>query len=397
MNKFFATVYLILFYLIFILVKVCSAYFSFIKPRKKNHTVLYLELFNHPSAGYRFRSHAWAEIVAKYDYEVSIKSLIDFDFFKSSQKSSYSKFIFHTTVLYKRFFQCLASSGYDVVIVRRELLLYNDYGNLFFEKWMKQMHPKMILDVDDDVSVAKKEPRKIFLYGRIMKENSEKFKDTLSYYQTIICGSEYLKQRMLMYNASLSPDRVIIIPSCINYKKYEPKNYSTSDGIIHIGWASTSYNYNNLKMIIPALEKLSHEFPIQLLIICDENIEIPLSINTQYIKWNELEEIKNLLKIDIGIMPLIDNDENKGKCSLKLVQYMGLGIVSIASALTLNYDIIEEGVNGFLATDEEWYEVLKKVIAAQPNFKNISENARKKILFFYSYEAHEKTYLSIIE
>ena len=102
-------------------------------------------------------------------------------------------------------------------------------------------------------------------------------------------------------------------------------------------------------------------------------------------------------KIDVGLMPMPENEITKGKGGFKLIQYMGLGIVSVASAITINKEIIDHGINGFLVEPKgDWVEVLKNVISQRINFANFGANARKKIINHYSFEAHKNKVLSFI-
>jgi glycosyltransferase involved in cell wall biosynthesis len=77
---------------------------------------------------------------------------------------------------------------------------------------------------------------------------------------------------------------------------------------------------------------------------------------------------------------------------------MSLGIVSVASAVTINTDIIEDGANGYLVEDEtKWVEVLDMVIRSRSQFAQIGEAAYSRISNTYTFDANEATYLSFIK
>lgn len=68
-------------------------------------------------------------------------------------------------------------------------------------------------------------------------------------------------------------------------------------------------------------------------------------------------------EIDIGIMPLTDIPWARGKCGYKLIQYMARDIPVIASPVGFNAEIVEHGVNGFLASsDAGWSEALQTLL-----------------------------------
>jgi glycosyltransferase involved in cell wall biosynthesis len=112
--------------------------------------------------------------------------------------------------------------------------------------------------------------------------------------------------------------------------------------------------------------------------------------------WKKETELDDLRYIDIGIMPLPDDEWAKGKCGLKGLQYMGLGIPTIMSPVGVNTEIIQDGVNGFLASStEEWYEKIKILIQDAALRKKFSEEGRSIVEERYSIDAWKDEYLKL--
>jgi glycosyltransferase involved in cell wall biosynthesis len=84
--------------------------------------------------------------------------------------------------------------------------------------------------------------------------------------------------------------------------------------------------------------------------------------------------------MDIGLMPLPDTPFNRGKCGYKLIQYMACGLPVIASPVGVNREIVEPGVNGFLAeTEDEWRNALT-TLAHDPELRRrMGEAGRLKV------------------
>ena len=297
----------------------------------------------------------------------------------------------------KRFRQCVFARKFKTVIVRRELLQFNDYGNLFMEKFLLKIHPNVILDFDDNISAAKREPRKITnLYGRLLQENGNKFNESLRLYKRFVVGSDYLKQKVLSENKSIDDKAVLVIPTCVDYNEYPAKVYNGGASEVVLGWIGGNHNLHYLDMLIEPLNRLAVDYKLKLVVVAGhdyEQKEAKFKIENR--KWS-LESEKDLIRsFDIGLMPIEDNAVGRGKCGFKLLQYMGLGVVSIATDVTINGDIIEDEKNGFLVKPDNsnWYEVLKKVLSLQNKYEEIGRYAKETIQNRYSFGANIDSYI----
>jgi glycosyltransferase involved in cell wall biosynthesis len=101
--------------------------------------------------------------------------------------------------------------------------------------------------------------------------------------------------------------------------------------------------------------------------------------------WSEETEAASIQAMDIGIMPLTDTPWARGKCGYKLIQYMACGLPVIASPVGVNTEIVEHGVNGFLATtDADWREALVMLLR-DPDLRNrMGAAGRRKVEEQYS-------------
>lgn len=368
----------------------------FVTQPKKPKSILFLTAFFPGNAGYHWRAKEWFAPLEAQGYKADIVHAIEKDEFYKYKVSNLS--LFHIKYLNKRFWQVIQSRKYEKVIVRRELLLYNEYGNLFLEKLLLKIHPNAILDFDDDIAFSKGEPREITsLYGKILAENGNKFTESLKLYNRFMVGSKYLKDYVLLRNTELNASQISVIPTCVNYESFVPKVYDTSKEIISFGWVGGNHNLFLLDSIIKPLNKISKKHHIELIVIAGKdykNEEAQFSIINK--KWSLETEIEDIKLMDIGLMPLLNTNRDKGKAGFKLIQYMGLGVVSIASNITVNGEIVDDKINGFLV-DENWETVIEEVIGKKENFGLIGSLARQKIMEHYSFKANTTKYLNFIQ
>lgn len=195
----------------------------------------------------------------------------------------------------------------------------------------------------------------------------------------VIAGNSYLAERAYKAGAK----QVEIIPTVIDLEKYSVKEYQNNSDKIIIGWIGSLSTSIYLNEISNVTKKYMGLDDIKMVAIGADK-KILIDDNIQVKQWSEESEVAEINKFDIGIMPLQDSPWAKGKSGFKLIQYMACGIPVIASPVGVNVEIVEHGVNGFLASnDEEWLWAIE-TLKAQPSLRQkMGKQGRKKVEEIY--------------
>ena len=206
--------------------------------------------------------------------------------------------------------------------------------------------------------------------------------------------------------ASAHTNNVIVVPTVVDTDRFKPPDDERSShmpapaGRITIVWIGLAYNFRYLHMLLPALNELQKEHRIVLRIISSAAPVLP-GLDVEFRPWSYENEVRDLQTADIGVMPLPDDEWARGKCGLKLLQYMAVGLPSLASAVGVNCDIVRDGKNGFLArTEEEWCRRLAELCGDRELRRRIGNAARATVEAQYGLKqwgpALARRYASII-
>jgi glycosyltransferase involved in cell wall biosynthesis len=150
-------------------------------------------------------------------------------------------------------------------------------------------------------------------------------------------------------------------------------------GVPTIGWSGSLTTMQQLRIIEPALKRLRRLQPFRLKVLGEPNFSME-GLEVESKAWSAAIECPELRSFDIGIMPLPDDAWSRGKCGLKALQYMALGIPTVASPVGVNREIITDGDNGFLAsTESEWVDKLLRLIADPELRAQFSREGRKTV------------------
>lgn len=287
-----------------------------------------------------------------------------------------------------RFFHLFTIVNADIVLIHREVI---PVGSLFFEWYIsKILHKKIIFDFDDaiwklDTSDSNKSLEWL--------KNPNKFSKIISLSNSVISGNNYLSNYAKKYNYNTTT-----IPSTIDISYHKPIKNRKKKEKICIGWTGSKTTIKHFNMLLPVLEKVKNKYSSQIYfkLIGDEHYKSK-EIELQGTKWYLPSEIDDLQEIDIGIMPLPDDEWANGKCGFKGLQYMALEIPTIMSPIGVNTEIIEHTKNGFLAdSNEDWIKYLSLLIEQKELRTCIGKEGRQTVINRYSVKSQKENYLSAL-
>lgn len=190
-------------------------------------------------------------------------------------------------------------------------------------------------------------------------------------------------------NTSAYCSHVAIVPTVVDNRIYceapAASGRAAPGRQLHIGWIGTPSTWSEyLTGLMPTLMPTLHSMDARL-VVMGAGRHTAAQPRLDFHEWSEEAEVPFLQSLDIGLMPLTDTPWARGKCGYKLIQYMACGLPVIASPVGVNAEIVEHGVNGFLAsTEEEWTEALRTLLSDAALRKRMGEAGRRKVEREYS-------------
>lgn len=187
------------------------------------------------------------------------------------------------------------------------------------------------------------------------------------------------------------------ISSTVNTSRYLPANqYSASKSLV-IGWSGSHSTSPYLHLLDRVFRELSKVYDFTLLVIGSSDYQLP-GVRLELVPWSPETEIPSLQRIDIGVYPLPDEPWVNGKSGLKAIQYMALGIPTVASNLGCNSRVVEHGVSGFLASSyDDWVSILSALIDDHHLRRSIGLAARHRAESLFSVDANISKYLKVFD
>lgn len=261
-------------------------------------------------------------------------------------------------------------NGADLVVVQRELISTLRTVEPFIKT-------PIIFDVDDA----------IFMYrgGRAAK--------ALALQAThIVCGNQYLADYFSRYNKN-----VTIIPTAVDVARFKPLERKPEN--LFFGWSGSSSGFDYLYEIETELKKtLDSNIQWKLLIVSDRKPDFRhLSADQWTFRlWSPSNEVETIQEMSIGLMPLIDNDWTKGKCSYKMLLYMACAVPVLVSDIGMNSEILLKAKVGLgVKQKSDWHELLTRMIGDE-NFRNsCGLSGRKVAESEYSLESCNDKWLKV--
>lgn len=274
----------------------------------------------------------------------------------------------------RRLIKIFQVGKFDRVVIEKELFPY-------LPSWVEMIFKKLgvhyIVDYDDAI-FHNYDQSKSYLIRQLL---GNKIGSVMKNSSMVVAGNSYLADYALKKGAK----NIEVIPTVIDLSRY-PIIEKLDNKIFTIGWIGTKSTFE--KHLLPCREwimKVQELDPeIRFHIIGVESGE-NLGKNVYYFPWTEETEAEEILKMDVGIMPLQDSLWERGKCAYKLIQYAACGVPGIASNIGMNREIIINGETGILAeNDKQWVETVIHLKNNDNERMILGKKARAKVEKLYN-------------
>lgn len=280
----------------------------------------------------------------------------------------------------------LSSRRFDVLWIEKEAL---PWLPAWFEKMLLSGAVPYVLDYDDAVFHYYDQHRNPVVRALL----SGKHPALIRRAALVVAGNAYLAE----FARAADARQVELVPTVINIERYPLAtiNLAKMDGPPCVGWIGQRATAAFLTPYSPLFERLSADGLARFAAIGIDASSLGLPMLS--IQWAEDTEVASIGSFDIGIMPLVDEPFERGKCGYKLIQYMACGLPVVASPVGVNCHIVEHGVNGFLAnTPDEWENALRILLADASLRQRMGRAGRLKVEQHYCIQATAPTLLRLL-
>ena len=275
---------------------------------------------------------------------------------------------------------------YDGIYVH---LWVTPFGPPFFEWVYSLVARRFVYDIDDMVFLGHASEANRFI--GVLKGRHKMILLMGKADHVIVC-TPHLEAFVHQHNRNATD-----ISSTIDTDRYRPVNAYSNDRGLTLGWSGSHSTAKYLHLLDDVLRELAQETDFRLKVIGDPFFSIE-DVDVDAQEWHEPTEVTDLQEIDIGLYPLPDEEWVLGKSGLKALQYMALGIPTVATRIGVNSRIIRDGENGFLVSDaQEWKDRLL-ALATDPELRRrIGDQGSRTVSERFSVRANQDEYLAVLD
>ncbi len=247
---------------------------------------------------------------------------------------------------------------------------------------------RLVFDFDDAVFLRDSfAPRGLHDPHRLRR-----FAATVSACDAVAAGNTFLHAQAARWGRA-----VHVIPTCVDPRHY-PLAQHDRKGTAQLVWVGSSSTLRGLEVAGPLLEELGRRVSgLQLKLVCDRFLpwrHLPVVPCL----WTEKGEAQEIAAADIGISWVPDDLWSRGKCGLKVLQYMAAGLPVVANPVGVQAEMVRHGETGFLAeTPAQWVEAIGRLAHDPALRRRLGQAARRRVEAGYSIEAGARRWLLLFE
>ncbi|WP_285905452.1 glycosyltransferase family 4 protein [Pseudodesulfovibrio pelocollis] len=260
----------------------------------------------------------------------------------------------------------------DVMVIHGELLSEYELRTL------RRLAPKIVYDVADAAWTLPQRRMEGMLGRRRALRAARCF-------ERMCTGTDLCLVENMVQAKAVAPfqERVRILPTPLDTGIYVPGTAANGGnpgcGPVRVGWMVTGGDRQCLADIVGGLT--GQGGAIQFFIVSDEPYDGP---GKDFVFWSRPEpgrEVAALQDMDIGLAPYPDDEYSRAGSGLDTLRYMACGAVVVASDKGGAAEVVDHGIDGFLARDAaDWTRHVIRLAEDADLRRGMAEAARHKVV-----------------
>jgi glycosyltransferase involved in cell wall biosynthesis len=322
-----------------------------------NKRILALSPVPAEGAGCRFRVMQYVPALEQAGFSVTVAPFFDAAFFDLVYRPGHhaQKLAAFVRQSVERLKLLMSRERYDAFFVYREAY---PFGPALIEAALSHAGGRpLVYDFDDAIFQSNSSDANRFASAL---KYPQKVPSIIRRSALVLAGNDYLAAYARRFNPS-----VAVLPTCVDTDVFVARRTPrSSDAPLVVGWIGTPTTAAYLKSLGSSLAGVASRYRFELRV---SGSGAPLEftgVKTTNERWSVDREVDLFNTCDVGVYPLTDDEWAKGKCGFKAIQFMACGVPVVAAAVGVNTEIIQDGVNGFLAsTERDWEEKIGILLA----------------------------------
>ena len=343
-------------------------------------SILFLTAYPIEDASCRYRIHQFLPYLESAGYQCTVSTFVSERLWRAlkSRGQVGVKLLETLSCGSRRLKEFAKLAKFDFVVIHREAFPFFQPA---VENWILRHHPTVIFSFDDAVYAGHRDVSKLNHPLLYRWKHGRGYEAIIRGSAHVIAGNRILADYARRFNSQVS-----VIPTVVDCIKYPFKTPTARGEALTIGWLGSHSTAPYLSHIEPALRHLAaaHGDRVQFRFFGqpDYRLDVPQFRSLPFDLDHELDALHSL---DIGLMPLPDTKWTRGKCAFKAIQYMAVGVPTVASPVGITPELIQHDVNGILASSvDEWFSALDRLIRDANLRQRLALAARQTVEANYS-------------
>ena len=168
---------------------------------------------------------------------------------------------------------------------------------------------------------------------------------------------------------------------------------------LRIGWTGSPGTYRFIAPLVPIIDRIAADVPLELCLIGVERIPETLRhARLTLLRWDEEAEFHQVPTFDLALFRLEPTEDAQWRGAGKLFIYMAAGVPFLATDSGIAHDVMEELQVGFpVAHDGEWETVLRQAIADREERHRMSNLSLQHAEGELSYDRYRERLTALLQ